>query len=113
MALGTITVNKVVREGPGSLMLADISIVGDSNVPAGGTLGVQATLRAAIAAQDGLVGSLSNLDLLGVVKIDANLDDDVHYVAATDALQVRDASDGSEKTGNQSGVTYRVLTYWA
>lgn len=114
MALGTITVNKVIKSGDTPLQHVDVSIVGDDAYATGGTLGLEATLRDAIETGDSLAGSLSGLDLLKVEKIDGLVDSDAHYVVATDALMVRDG-DGAQKANasDQSGDTYRLLTLWA
>lgn len=114
MALGTITVNKVIKNGDSPFMVVDVSIVGDDDYTTGGTLLFESTLRDAIEAGDSLAGSLAGLDLLGVEKIDGLVDSDAHYVAATDALMVRDG-DGTQKAGasDQSTDTYRLLTFWA
>lgn len=111
MALGTITVNKIVKGGNSSLLIADISVQGDATYAAGGTAGVEATLRAAIEAQDGLAGALGNLDLLGLYQVDALLDSEAKYDVANDKLIVK-AADGTQKTGDQSGDTYRLITHW-
>lgn len=114
MALGTITINKVIKTGNSPVQVVDMSIQGDDSYPTGGTTGAEATLRAALEAGDGLAGSLSNLDLLAAVKADGLIDSDAHYDAGNDTLVVRDG-DGAQKANasDQSGETYRLLTFWA
>lgn len=110
MALGTITINKVHKFGNSSELLVDVSVQGDDSYPTGGTAGVEATIKTALAAGSNPGALLGNYDLLGVEHIDA-LADVGRYDAANDKLIVRNMSDGAEK-GNgtdQSGTTYRFL----
>lgn len=113
MALGTITLitGSELEGGYSPLRVAEFTIVGDDSYPAGGTATFQTTLRAAFEAQRPQTGSLSNLALRGVISQDA-LAFDVRYDRANDKLVVRNLSDGAEVTGDQSGVTYRLLTLW-
>lgn len=116
MALGTVTVTKVRnRAGGSSLKIVELTVVGDTSYPTGGTTGLEATLRTAIAAQDERVGSLSNLDLIAVVQQDATADRLVRYLSGTDALFAQVISTGAQVANavNLSGETYRLVTIWS
>lgn len=112
MALGEITLITEIVGGGSPIRMAEFTIVGDSNYPSGGTAGFEATLRAAYEDQRELEGSLSNLRLCGIVKQDATIALPI-YDRANDKLVVRTLLDGSEMTGDQDAVTYRVLTIWS
>lgn len=113
MALGTITLieGSEIEGGYSPLRTAEFTIVGDASYPAGGTAAFQSTLRTAFATQRPQEGSLSNLALRAVLAQDATAFD-VRYDIANDKLIVRNLSDGAEVTGDQSGVTYRLMAFW-
>lgn len=116
MALGTVTVQKIRnRAGGSSLKIVDLTVVGDTSYPTGGTTGLEATLRTAIAAQDERSGSLAGLDLIAVIQQDSVADRVVKYLPGTDALYVQVMSTAAQVANatNLSGETYRLVTLWA
>lgn len=116
MALGTVTVTKIRnRAASSSLKIVEFTVVGDTSYPTGGTLLVEATLRAALEAQDERAGSLSGLDLISAIQCDLVADRIVRYLPNTDALAALVISTGAQvaNTTNLSGETYRLVTMWA
>jgi hypothetical protein len=113
MALGTITINKVSKFGNSNQLIVDCSIVGDGSYPTGGTTGLEASIRAALAASSHAIKG--NYDLLGIQCVDANIDRVIKYVAATDALLAVTMSTGAQVANatNLAGETYRVLAFFA
>lgn len=113
MALGTITINKVSKFGNSNQLIVDCSVVGDGAYTTGGTLLFEASLRTALAASSHKIKG--NYDVLGVQHIDALLDRQVKYVAATDALIAIQPSAGTQaaNAANLAGETYRLLVWLA
>ena len=106
MALGAFTVHNVYSHGSSSLITYEVSIVGDDNVPAGGTANATKAIRDGIEAADGISGSLGNRKIVSMAKLDviAQL---VLFDAANDKLKILGIADGAEDTGDQSANTYR------
>lgn len=102
MALGTITAGVEVGRSGGPTILQNMSFLGDSSYPTGGTVGFQALARTAVGGE--------SIEILAVVAQDCGLFLPV-YDKATDKLLVRNLTDGSEVTAavDLSGTTFNVL----
>lgn len=101
MALGAFAiVEKVQTDGP--LWTCRCTIVGDGAYPAGGSTGLLAKLRAALAA---------NVDILSVVDQSAPTTvSRLEYDHTNEKLFARVRTTGVESAvGDQSGVTYGLV----
>lgn len=103
MALGTITVAEQQRKmASAPLGVARLTFLGDDSYAAGGTVGFQALVRAAL---------LRDVTVICVAKGGPTGVYTAIYDAASDKLYVEDAA-GAEASGDLSGTTFNLLVFY-